>query len=241
MKDIVEHLPADARPGTFSIAAYDPASETFGTAVATGIVAVGATCPYVSADAAVLTQSFTRTEHGRDLLDRVADGDPIDEAGEALLAADDHAGYRQVHGVDSSGTFTFTGDDCVSWCGHRAGEHVTVAGNMLVGERVVDSVFEAFADTDPEDPLGDRLLAALNAGDEAGGDKRGEVSAALLVHAPEPSLAHNLRVDRADDPVGELRALYDHARSVEAGLEEATDELVGEDYPEELLRTGIKY
>jgi uncharacterized Ntn-hydrolase superfamily protein len=241
MKQIVDRLPADARPGTFSIAAYDPSRETFGTAVATGIVAVGATCPYVSADAAVLTQSFTRTEHGRDALARVADGEAIGDAGEALLAADDHASYRQVHGVDRSGTFVFTGDDCVSWCGHHAGDHHTVAGNMLAGGNVVDDVFETFAETDPDDELGDRLLSALDAGDAAGGDKRGEVSAALLVHAPEPSLAHNLRVDRADDPVSELRSLYDHARTVQAGLREATDELVGENYPEALLRTGIKY
>lgn len=241
MTHIVDRLPDDAQPGTFSIAAYDPTSETFGTAVATGIVAVGATCPYVSADAAVLTQSFTRTEHGRDILARVADGEPIDEAGDALLTADDYASYRQVHGVDATGTFTFTGDDCVSWCGHRTGDHVTVAGNMLAGEDVVDSVFEAFVETDSTARLGDRLLTALEAGDAAGGDKRGEVSSALLVHAPEPSLAHNLRVDRADDPVAELRALYDHACAVQSGLRAATDELVGTDYPDALLQTGIKY
>lgn len=225
---------------TFSIAARDPAADEFGVAVTTGIVAVGAVCPYVSADAAVLTQSFTKTEHGSDALDRVANGETIDDACTALLDADDHASYRQVHGVDSEDSFTFTGDDCVTWAGSRRGEGYTVAGNMLVGSGVVDAVAEGFEAT--EGSLSERLLSALEAGQDAGGDKRGKVSAALLVHASEPKLFHNLRVDYAEEPVAHLRTTYEAAVEAQESLVASTDEQLGVDaYPEEILEFGLKY
>lgn len=225
---------------TFSIAARDPATDQFGVAVTTGIVAVGAVCPYVSADAAVLTQSFTKTEHGSDALVRVADGETVDDACTALLDADRHASYRQVHGVDGEGTFTFTGEDCVEWCGSRTGEGYTVAGNMLVGSDVVDAVADGFEST--EGSLSERLLAALESGQDAGGDKRGKVSAALLVHAPEPKLYHNLRVDYAEAPVEHLRSTYEEAVDAQASLVESTDEQLGAGaYPEEILDFGLKY
>ncbi|SDN24703.1 Uncharacterized conserved protein, Ntn-hydrolase superfamily [Halogranum gelatinilyticum] len=225
---------------TFSIAARDPEADEFGVAVTTGIVAVGAVCPYVSADAAVLTQSFTKTEHGADALRRIAEGDAVDDACTALLNADEHASYRQVHGVDSERAFTFTGDDCVEWAGSRTGENYTVAGNMLVGESVVERVADAFEAA--EGRLSERLVAALEAGQAAGGDKRGKVSAALLVHAPEPKLFHNLRVDYAEEPVDRLRTTYEKAVEAQASLVESTDEQLGSGaYPEEILAFGHKH
>jgi len=221
---------------TFSIAARDPGTGAFGAAVATGTVAVGATCPYVSERAAACTQSYTRTEHGRDAVARAAEGEPIDGACETLLAADEYASYRQLHGVDADGNaYTFSGDDCVGWYGSRAGENHTVAGNMLAGEAVVDAMDAAFVDADGD--LATRLVAALAAGADAGGDKRGADSAALLIHAAEPRLFHNLRIDHDAAPVAALGDLLDRARENEADL--LAD--AGDDVPDELLRFGVKY
>mgnify|MGYP000082526931 FL=1 len=225
-------------PGTFSIAAYDPATDTFGAAVTTGTVAVGATCPYVSANAAALTQAFTKTEHGRDAVERVDSGDRIDEAFEALLAADEYAPYRQVHGVDSETTFAFTGEECSEWAGHRIGDRYTVAGNILAGPGVLDAAADAYESTDRD--MAERLVSALEAGERAGGDDRGELSAAVLVHAPEPEFYHNLRVDRSETPVSDLRELLDAAREAKERVRAETDEMF-DDYPEELLNFGVKY
>ncbi|MFC6963974.1 DUF1028 domain-containing protein [Halocatena marina] len=224
---------------TFSIAASDSDEESFGVAVATGIVAVGATCPYVSDEAAVLTQSFTKTSHGSKVLSQVADGKHIETACESVLASDEYSSYRQLHGVDQDGgQFTFTGDDCVEWCGSTTGESHSVAGNMLSDGTVIDAVSDAFAET--TGPLSERLLSGLEAGQEAGGDKRGKVSSALLVHAPESKLYHNLRIDAAEHPVRELRELYERARETERNLHEETARQLGS-YPEEILEFGVKY
>jgi uncharacterized Ntn-hydrolase superfamily protein len=232
------------RPGTFSIAAFDPATDAFGAAVATGTVAVGALCPYVSRDAAVLTQSYTRTEHGRDAVARVDAGDRVDDACRALLAADEFATYRQVHAVGRASTFAHTGADCVDWCGHRVADEVTVAGNMLADGAVVDAVADAFATDEGgggrERDLPGRLVAALAAGAAAGGDSRGERSAALLVAAPEPELYHNLRVDWSTTPVADLADVLDEAREAAAGIRASTAAAY-DDYPEGILEFGVKY
>ncbi|WP_435157564.1 DUF1028 domain-containing protein [Haladaptatus sp. DFWS20] len=227
------------RPGTFSIAAYDAKAEALGVAVATGIVAVGATCPYVSDTAAVVTQSFTKTTHGSDVLSRVADGEGIESACESVLARDEHSSYRQLHGVErDDGQYTFTGDNCVDWCGSTTGPKHSVAGNMLDGSAVVDAVRDAF--TTSTGSLPDRLLSGLEAGQEAGGDKRGKVSSALLVHAPEPKLYHNLRIDAAEHPIRKLRELYERAYETQQNLQDETSRQLGS-YPDEILEFGVKY
>lgn len=223
---------------TFSIAAHDPERDAYGVGVTTGTVAVGATCPHVSARAAVSTQSFTSVDIGREAVERAAEGTPVDEACGALLDADPHADYRQVHGVGEETTFIFTGEACVGWHGSVTGEHHTVAGNMLSGEAVVTAASEAFEER--EGDLSERLVSALEAGRDAGGDERGEISAALLVHDPEPTMYHNLRVDSADDPVGELRALLTEARDAQARVREDVERTM-DDYPEEILSFGLKY
>ncbi|WP_266080661.1 DUF1028 domain-containing protein [Haladaptatus caseinilyticus] len=227
------------RPGTFSIAAYDSEEESFGVAVATGIVAVGATCPYVSDTAAVVTQSFTKTSHGSDVLSRVADGEGIESACESVLAEDKYSNYRQLHGVNrNGGQFAFTGDDCIEWCGSTTGANYSVAGNMLSDAAVIDAVSDAF--TAATGPLSEQLLSGLEAGQKAGGDKRGKVSSALLVHAPEPKLYHNLRIDAAEQPIRELRELYETARETERNLQDETARQLGS-YPDEILEFGVKY
>ncbi|WP_144905461.1 DUF1028 domain-containing protein [Halobellus captivus] len=225
-------------PGTFSIAARDPETETFGTAVTTGTVSVGATCPYVSSNAAALTQAFTRTEHGRDAVARVDSAESVDDAFESLLAADEHADYRQVHGVDAETEFVFTGDHCSEWAGSRVGEHYTVAGNLLAGPEVVEAAADAYEETQGD--MAERLVSALEAGERAGGDDRGEMSAAILVHAPEPEFYHNLRVDLSETPVSDLRTLLEEAREAKERVRIETDKLF-EEYPAELLDFGVKY
>ncbi|WP_411966388.1 DUF1028 domain-containing protein [Haloferax sp. YSMS24] len=225
-------------PGTFSIAARDPDTSTFGAAVTTGTVAVGATCPYVSATAAVVTQSYTNTNHGRDAVARTDEGERLDDVLDERFSADENADYRQVHGVGRDSEFTFTGDECVAWAGHRVGDDYTVGGNMLAGSDVVDATAEAYESTDGD--MAERLVSALEAGESAGGDDRGEMSAAILVHAPDPEFYHNLRVDLSADPVSDLRALLTEARQAKGQIRSETDELFA-DYPDEILNFGVKY
>ncbi|WP_209487278.1 DUF1028 domain-containing protein [Halorubrum alkaliphilum] len=228
-----------AVPGTFSIAAVDPETGKTGVAVSTALVAVGGLCPFVSENAAVATQSFVKVSHGKHAIDLSERGVSISTACEALIEDDEHAGYRQLHTIDSNGEdFTFSGDDCVGWYGETTGENHTVAGNMLENGTVIQAVSDRFEDAGGS--FSARLLEALEAGQEAGGDKRGKISAALLVHAPEPKLYHNLRVDNSDDPVGELREAYELGRETEEQLPEQAEDMLG-DYPEEILNFGLKY
>ncbi len=145
------------------------------------------------------------------------EGVPVDVALSSLLWKDRNREIRQVHGVDGERAFCHTGAECVSWCGHDEGPDFTVAGNMLAGPDVIAAMARTFSKSDGE--LASRLLLALEAGQAAGGDKRGKQSAALLVASPEPRMYHNLRVDDHVDPVGELRRIYElvveHSRQVE--------------------------
>lgn len=226
-------------PGTFSIAAHDPAAGEFGVAVSTALVGVGALCPFVSGSAAVATQSFVKVSHGANAVDMADRGIGIPTAVGALLDADDHSSYRQIHGVDAAGrTFTFSGDDCVDWYGHLEGQEYTVAGNMLENGDVVEAMAETFETTDGE--LAERLMATLEAGQAAGGDKRGKISAALLVHSADPKLYHHLRIDNADHPVSDLREAFELGKETEANLPETTTEMLGE-YPAEIIDFGLKY
>lgn len=226
-------------PGTFSIAARDPETGAFGVAVSTALVGVGALCPFVSENAAVATQSYVKVSHGRNAVELADRGVAVPTACNALLADDDHEAYRQLHGIDAGGrTFTHTGDDCVEWAGHAEGENHTVAGNMLDGGDVVEELSRAYDEA--EGRFSERLLTALEAAQAAGGDKRGKISAALLVHAPEPKLYHNLRVDDSDRPVEDLREAYERAKETEAELPEVAADQLGE-YPEELVDFGLKY
>lgn len=208
-----------ARSMTFSICVREEGEEgpAFGVAVATDAPAVGALAPCVSHEGAISTQSFVNVRLGRrgiDLLSDLAVGDAL----EGLLAQDDGRELRQVHGVDARGNaYAFTGDDCEGWCGHRVHEDagVTAAGNMLVGERTLDAAVEAYRASDGDDEadgLVARLLDALEAGREAGGDKRGHSSAAVRVKAPRTTAYHDLRVDHHEAPVAELRRVYGAAR-----------------------------
>jgi uncharacterized Ntn-hydrolase superfamily protein len=195
---------------TFSIAARDPESGDFGVAVATARPAVGALVPWVSRRAALATQARVNTDLGRQGLALAEAGVPLATALTGLLAADPDREIRQLHGVDEHAAFAHTGLQCVEWCGHVVGDGFTVAGNMLAGEGVVKAMAEAFAAGAGQE-LSARLVAALEAGQAAGGDKRGKQSAALLVVAARPTGYHNLRVDDHADPVAELRRVHEIA------------------------------
>ncbi|MDR9390466.1 MAG: DUF1028 domain-containing protein [Trueperaceae bacterium] len=199
----------------------------YGVAVATARPNVGALVPYVSLQGAVATQARVDTTLGERTLALVGRGMPVATAIDALLSVDDARPVRQLHGVDATGAHAATGADCVPWAGSRAGDGVSVAGNMLAGPEVVDAMLEA-AEADRDREIGERLLRVLEAGQAAGGDKRGKQSAALLAASPEPRLHHNLRVDDHADPVAELRRLK--------GVMDAQTDAIRRDYGEEGVR-----
>lgn len=195
---------------TFSIVAHDPAVGAFGVAVATARPAVGALVPFVSLHGGIATQARVNTEIGRRGIALLEQGVPVGVAIRVLMEGDPDREIRQVHGVDAAGSFCHTGADCVSWCGHYEGDEFTVAGNMLAGPRVVETMVEAYRRARGEGrEVSERLLLTIEAGQAAGGDKRGKQSAALLVASREPRGYHNLRVDDHAEPVAELRRIYD--------------------------------
>jgi len=203
---------------TFSIAARDSRTGAFGVAVATARPNVGSLVPFASRRGAIATQARVNTDLGRQGLALLDQGVPIHVALGSLLETDPDREIRQVHGVDTEHAFCHTGTNCVPWCGHRQEPDFTVAGNMLAGPEVLPAMAEAFSQGDQHE-LSERLLLALEAGQAAGGDKRGRQSAALLVASPEPRMYHNLRVDDHPDPLAELRRIYDlvvaHTKEIE--------------------------
>ena len=193
---------------TWSVAAHDPKTGAFAVAIATCAFAVGASCPFVrSGVGAASTQSITNRYLGPAVLDAMARGLPAADAIESALAGDAGRGVRQLHAVDRQGrAAAHTGANCVEWCGEVAGERVSVAGNMLAGPAVVtDTLARYQAETTL--PLPERLLAAMDAGQQAGGDRRGQQSAALLLTTTQDFPDIDLRVDDHPKPLDELRRL----------------------------------
>lgn len=194
---------------TWSIVAHDPATGAFAVAVTTCAFAVGASCPYVRAGVgAVSTQSMTNRYLGPAVLDGMARGLPPAAAIEGALAGDEGRGLRQVHAVDRHGrAAAFTGANCVEWCGEITSTGVSIAGNMLAGQAVLADTYAAYV-AHAGLPLPQRLLAALDAGEAAGGDKRGRQSAAMLMVTTEDFPDLSLRVDDHPQPLAELRRLH---------------------------------
>jgi len=198
---------------TFSIIARDPESGMFGVAVSTAVPCVGAVVPHVKAGVgAIASQADTNVRLGIDGLPLLEQGLSPEEALTSLLAKDKQAALRQCAGIDARGrVFAYSGDQCVDWYGHRLGENYSVQGNMLVGKETVDAMADAFESS--RGHLSSRLLKALEAGQAAGGDKRGRESAALLVAPfPDGDGKIDVRVDLHDDPVTELRRIFNLMR-----------------------------
>ncbi len=217
---------------TFSIIARDPGDGLFGVAVSTAVPCVGALFPFAKAGlGAIATQSWVNVRLGSDGLRLLELGLSPEAALTSLLQEDPDAAKRQVAGIDARGrVFAYSGDECVDWYGHRTGENYSAQGNMLVGEETIDAMAEAFERSNGH--LAFRLLEALEAGQAAGGDKRGRESAALLVPAPadaEPWSGFDIRVDQHPDPVAELRRISDllHERYRQALAEAESEEAQG--------------
>jgi len=193
---------------TWSILARDPATGAFGIAVTTKAFACGARVIHAASGiGAIATQSFTNPMLGTRGLRLLREGVSAPDALAILIAADEGRAIRQLHVIDASGRgAAFTGESCVSWCGHRVGDGFSVAGNMLAGAAVVESSFAEFAAGEGKS-LPERLIDALDAGQSAGGDKRGRQSSALQIHSTEEIADIDLRVDDHPEPLAELRRL----------------------------------
>lgn len=198
---------------TFSITARCARTGQFGVAVSTKVAAVGMLCPFARAGAgAVATQSFVNPYLGIWGLDLLQEGKEAEEVKNVLLERDPDPAKRQFAVVDRWGNAAaYTGGESDTWRGHLTGEDFAVAGNMLVGEETLSAMSTSFENTE-EDPLVERLLAALQAGQDAGGDKRGRQSAAVKVVDKEDYPYLDLRVDDHADPVPELRRVYEVAQ-----------------------------
>ena len=194
---------------TWSIVARDRGGAAFGVAIATKFFAVGALCPHARSGAGALaTQALVNPLYGLHGLDLLEQGIAPGEVVKSLTGPDEGRDHRQVHLIDARGRVAaHTGSACIDWCGHVAGEDVSVAGNMLAGPRVIEDTLAAYAGS--RGPFAERLIAALEAGEAAGGDKRGKQAAALLIYTTEPYPALDLRVDDHPDPLAELRRLYE--------------------------------
>ena len=207
--------------GTFSIVALDPQNGDLGVAVQSRYFAVGAVVPWARAGVgAVATQAAGRAAYGPEILELLAGGLEPAEAIERALADDERRETRQLGVVDAEGrAAAFTGSECNQWAGHEAGSCYAAQGNILAGEDVVSEMARAFAQT--SESLAERLMAAIEAAQAAGGDRRGQQSAALVVERPGGIPGNregidrivDLRVDDHPEPIRELRRLLDlHTR-----------------------------
>ena len=197
---------------TWSILARDPATGVLGCAVASRFFAVGAICPYVEGEVAALaTQALVNPMYAIDAMPRLRARDaPVTILAE-LIARDAGADQRQCHILDAAGrTAQHTGSACVPWCGHVAAENVSVAGNMLAGEAVVQATLAAFLASSGD--MVHRLLTAMEAGEAEGGDKRGKQSAGLKIASRDPYPDLDIRADDHPDPLAELRRLHGVSR-----------------------------
>lgn len=194
---------------TWSILARDEHG-FFGVAIASRFFAVGSLCVHTRRGVgAVSTQALMNPLYGQAALDLLEQGTAPTEVIATLAAGDDGRAQRQLHVLPLEGAAAAsTGAACIDWCGHLAREGLSVAGNMLAGPGVIEATADAFERTKGM-PLAERLLAAMDAGEAAGGDKRGKQSAALRIHADEDYLALDLRVDDHVDPLAELRRLHE--------------------------------
>jgi uncharacterized Ntn-hydrolase superfamily protein len=204
---------APAVANTFSIVAFDPDKMEWGVAVASKYLAVGSAVPWAKAGVgAVATQASVNTSLGAKGLELLADGKSADETIKALVDSDKGSASRQLGVIDAKGNAaTFTGEKCNAWAGGKTGKNYACQGNILKGEDVVNDMAKAFEDA--KGPLAWRLVAALEAAEKAGGDKRGKQSAAILVVRDKAGPNGfddryvDLRVDDHEDPIPELERI----------------------------------
>jgi uncharacterized Ntn-hydrolase superfamily protein len=200
---------------TYSIVACDLDARQWGAATQSKFLAVGSVVPWAAAEVgAIATQSYANPRYGPDGLALLGEGLPAEEVVDRLVAADEGRAQRQLGVVDAEGRgASFTGDECHEWAGGRTGAGYAAQGNILVSGATVDALAETF-ESRRELPLAERLIACLEAAQAAGGDRRGQQSAALLVVQRDGGYAKlsdtlvDLRVDDHERPIEELRRLY---------------------------------
>ncbi|HYF09166.1 MAG TPA: DUF1028 domain-containing protein, partial [Acetobacteraceae bacterium] len=187
---------------TWSILARDPESGAVGAALCTRFFAAGALCLRAEGGVGVVaTQALVNPRFAAEGIERLRRGEAPQAALDAMVASDPGAAARQVHLLDAAGAGArHTGAACVDWAGHLAGPDLSLAGNMLAGPAVLEATRDAFLATAGQS-LAERMIAALEAGEAAGGDKRGRQSAALLVASADPWPDLDLRVDDHTDPL----------------------------------------
>jgi uncharacterized Ntn-hydrolase superfamily protein len=202
-------------PSTFSIVAFDPSNGDLGVAVESKFLSVGAVVPWAQAGVgAIATQAWANTRYGPLGLAMLREGLSPEQVGTALVTGDDNAAQRQFGLVDAQGRgYTYTGSGCYAWAGGRTGANYAAQGNILTGGEVVDALAETFES--PHGDLAERMVTALAAGQAAGGDRRGQESAALLVVRARGGYSGfndryiDVRVDDHPKPIEELKRLLD--------------------------------
>ena len=207
---------------TFSIVGFDPDTGELGVAVASKFLAVGSVVPWAKAGVgAIATQAYANTTYGPEGLRLLASGLSAHEVIDSLTSMDPDREKRQVGIVDAHGnSATFTGKECIPWAGGKVGKHYACQGNILVSKATIEAMAETFENSEGE--LAERLLKALKAGEEAGGDSRGKQSAAILVVKEKGGYLGlndryiDLRVDDHPDPIDELMRLLSIQRSYSA-------------------------
>jgi uncharacterized Ntn-hydrolase superfamily protein len=198
---------------TWSIIAHDESTGRIGIAVTTRFFAVGGLVPHIETGVGALaTQAFVNPYYASRGLALLRAGRSVEETVAELTASDAGRDNRQLHVMGGAGRFAaYTGAACIDWCGHEVRATFSVAGNMLAGPAVLAETIRAY-EAHAAVPFARRLIAALRAGEAAGGDKRGRQSAALLIHDTEDYPLYDLRVDDHADPLAELARLEQVAR-----------------------------
>jgi uncharacterized Ntn-hydrolase superfamily protein len=203
---------------TFSIVGCDPATGELGVAVASKYFAVGSIVPWAKAEVgAIATQAWVNADYGIMGLELLEKGMTSQEVVDSLTKADTLSSRRQLGVIDLKGhASTYTGKDCMNWAGGMVGKNCAAQGNILVSRKTVSDMVAAFEKTTGD--LSDKLLAALLAGDAAGGDSRGKQSAALYVVQKNTGERYDTKIDiRVDDnpnPFAELKRLHGIAKAL---------------------------
>jgi len=237
--------------GTYSIAACDLGAAQWGVATQSKFLAVGSVVTWAEPYAgAVATQAYANPRYGPEGLALLRGGLSAEEVVERLTSADDGREHRQLGVVDREGRgATFTGSECYDWAGGRAGPGYAAQGNILVSAETVDALADTFEQTEGK-PLAERLVDCLDAAQAAGGDSRGQQSAALLIVEKDGGYANlsdsvvDLRVDDHQRPLEELRRLYGLHQAIygQTPREEwvPVDEQLGRELRERLARLGYE-
>jgi uncharacterized Ntn-hydrolase superfamily protein len=215
--EVSPHVPTVA---TYSIVAFDPQNKQWGVAVQSKFVAVGAVVPWAqSGVGAIATQAFANVTYGADGLDLLASGKSASEVVKILTDRDSNRDLRQLGVVDAQGgVATFTGLKAMEWAGGKTGKNYAIQGNILAGPGVVNAMATAYEQARGD--FGERLIQALDAGEKAGGDRRGRQSAALLIvkknagYAGQNDRYRDLRVDDHTDPINELLRIYNSHKTL---------------------------